>query len=158
MKRRTNRILGVAFYVLSVVCFVLGIVFPILTTHKNLVLFTYDHESITLLGTVRLFVESRDYLLAGVIFMFTFLFPIIRYVELFVAVVRDKILKTSYDLDRFNMLDVFVVALLILFFKINSNFIVMTAGIGTAFIAFAVVSRILTSTFLSKQINAVDNV
>jgi len=50
------------------------------------------------------------------------------------------------------MLDVFLVALLLLNFKMDSNIIVMKLKIGTNFIALAVILRMLSSYLIDKHI------
>ena len=51
------------------------------------------------------------------------------------------------------MLDVFLVALLLLNFKMNDAFIVMKLEVGTIFIALAVLTRILSIYILTLKNN-----
>jgi len=48
------------------------------------------------------------------------------------------------------MLDVFLVALLLLNYKMDTNIIVMKIRIGTSFLALSIIFRMLSSIFISK--------
>jgi hypothetical protein len=52
------------------------------------------------------------------------------------------------------MLDVFVVALLLLNFKMQDGWIVMDMSLGSLFIALAVITRMLTIIILAKSGNS----
>ena len=60
------------------------------------------------------------------------------------------------SIDKWNMLDVFLVALLLLNFKMNGAIMAMDLEIGTTFIALAVLTRMFTIIAieqLSKQVD-----
>jgi len=54
-------------------------------------------------------------------------------------------------LDKWSMLDVFLVALLLLNFKMDSQIVVMKMRVGVAFLAFSVVTMIIFSSLNSKN-------
>jgi len=75
-----------------------------------------------------------------------------EYIRLiFITILNKKSNNKLRHLDKWNMLDVFLVALLLLNFKMNSNFIVMQLKIGTTFIALAVIFRILTISLVANN-------
>ena len=146
MTRRATRILGITALTLSIVFFGLGMYFPLLSTYTQ-VIFKFGYEEVTVFRSIAMFFESGEYLLAGVILVFAVILPIAKYIELFFdMILNKKIGRIKHELDRWNMLDVFLVALLLLNFKMNSNIVVMELGIGTTFIALAVIFRIVTLT------------
>ncbi|MDR0294940.1 MAG: paraquat-inducible protein A [Prevotellaceae bacterium] len=48
-----------------------------------------------------------------------FILPVFKYIELIIRVSKNKTSKILQNLDKWNMLDVFLVALLILNFKLH---------------------------------------
>jgi uncharacterized paraquat-inducible protein A len=61
--------------------------------------------------------------------------------------------KTSFlsKLDKWSMIDVFLVALLLLNFKMDSNVIVMKLKTGTQFIAISVILRMITASIIVSK-------
>ena len=150
MTPETQKILGVAALTLSIAFFGLGMYFPLLSTHKQLI-FKFNYQEMNIFQSVKMFFEDKEYFLAGIIFVFTFMIPVMEYIRLiFITVLNKKGTGKMRHLDKWNMLDVFLVALLLLNFKINSNFIVMQLKIGTTFIALAVMFRILTISLVTN--------
>jgi len=136
---------------LSIAFFALGMYYPIMSTKTRALGITWSYDSITVFDSVALFFKAKEYFLAGVILSFTFLLPVIEYISLIIRMLKKKTSKILHYLDKWNMLDVFLVALLALNFKMNSNFIVMQIQIGTTFIAFAVIFRILAIVLVSNN-------
>ena len=143
MMQKSKKILGTIAFTISIVFFGLGMYFPLLSTHKQII-WKFGYEKLTVFKSIKMFFESSEYFLAAIILLFTVLLPLVEYISLFFRIVFDKTSKALQHLDKWNMLDVFLVALLLLNFKINSNIIVMELKIGTTFIALAVIFRILT--------------
>jgi len=152
MTQETRRILGMATLTLSIVFFGLGMYFPLLSTHKQLI-FKFNYQEMNIFQSIVMFFEAKEYFLAGVILVFTIIIPVVEYIRLNLILFLDKKGDKMRHLDKWNMLDVFLVALLLLNFKMNSNFIVMQIKIGTTFIALAVIFRILTISLLTKTKN-----
>ena len=146
-----KKTLGIVALVLSIVFFGLGMYFPLLSTHKQ-VIFRFGYEEMTIFRSIGMFFENGEYWLTGVILIFTVVMPVAKYGELIVRVVSGKPgSRIGHELDKWNMLDVFLVALLLLNFKMTSNIIVMQLKMGTAFIALAVVFRIVAITMISNR-------
>jgi len=129
---------------LSMIFFAMGLLFPIMSTKTRILGINLNYSSITLFDSVTIFYKAKEYFLATVIMAFTFLLPVIEYIYLIIRMLNKGTSKILLYLDKLNMLEVFLVALLVLNFKMNSNFIVMQVRIGTTFIAIAVILRILT--------------
>jgi uncharacterized paraquat-inducible protein A len=124
--------------------------FPLLSTHTQII-WKFGYKEITVFKSVQLFFESKEYLLAIVILLFTFLMPIIEFTALFIRFFVNKTNRILQHLDKWNMLDVFLVALLLLNFKMQSNIFVMQLKIGTTFIALSVIFRILVVVFITHD-------
>lgn len=141
----------------AILFFILGISYPILSTKQEILRIVLKSQEVKLFDSVRMFYESGDYLLAIIIFLFTIVLPIVKFIELFnriftLITIPSNINKTLHLLDKWSMLDVFLVALLMLNFKMDSNIIVMKLMSGTTFIALSIIVRMLTSTLIDKLV------
>jgi len=151
MIKKIKETLGITTLTLSIVFFVLGVYFPLLSTKTRVLGINWSFETITLFDSISIFFKNKEYFLAGVILVFTFILPVLKYIELIIRVSKNKTSKILQNLDKWNMLDVFLVALLILNFQMSSNIIVMDLRIGTTFIALAVIFRILAMGLIRKS-------
>lgn len=140
--------IGIVTLVFSIVFFCLGVYFPLLSTKTRILGINWSYETLNLFDSIWLFFKDKEYFLAAVILTFTFIMPIIEYIRLTLIVTLKKGSNRRRHLDKWNMLDVFLVALLLLNFKMNASFIVMDLRMGTTFIALAVIFRILTISLL----------
>ena len=150
MTSKMKKIVGIIFLSLSILFFGLGVYFPLLSTKTRILGINLSYEALNLFDSISLFFKSKEYLLATIILIFTFIVPVTKYIELIFRLIQNKVSKISHHLDKWNMLDVFLVSLLLLNFKMNSNIIVMELRIGTTFIALAVIFRIITISIISK--------
>jgi uncharacterized paraquat-inducible protein A len=153
-----RNIFTVTTLICSIVFFVLGLSCPILSTKQQVLGIVLEYEEIKLFDSVRLFYKEKDYFLASVIFVFTFIFPVIKYIDLIVKslsinLIHKKLSVILQQLDKWSMLDVFLVALLLLNFKMDSNIIVMKLKTGTTFIALSVILRMISIYFINLQNN-----
>ena len=135
---------------ISLVFFGLGLYFPLFSTATKVV-FKFNSNDVNLFDSIKFFFDNGEYILAIVILVFTFITPSLKYIELMIRVLRNTTAKIPQSLDKWNMLDVFLVALLLLNFKMNSNIIVMELKIGTTFIALAVIFRIMSVSLITKK-------
>jgi uncharacterized paraquat-inducible protein A len=145
-----RQVTGISALALSILFFVLGVSFPLLSTKQKILGIVLDYQEVNLFDSIRMFYNDKEYLLAAVILVFTFIFPVFKYIELITRMILNKTSQALQNLDKWNMLDVFLVALLLLNFKISSNIIVMQLKVGTTFIALAVIFRILTITLTTN--------
>lgn len=135
---------AVAFLVASVVFYILGLCYPLMSTKYQVMGFQLKHQEVTLFDSVEMFWDSHEYLVASIILVFTFILPILKYIELALRLGTGRQFLTLQSVDKWNMIDVFLVAMLLLNFKMNSRFIVMRLEMGTNFIALAVLTRLVT--------------
>ncbi|WP_435578484.1 paraquat-inducible protein A [Gilvibacter sp.] len=139
----------------SAIFYILGLVFPILSSKTSILGFVLEEESMRLVGSIDYFWEEGDVFLALVILIFTIVFPIIKYLDLSVRLAAPQLLPRKLvsilkDLDKWSMLDVFLVALLILNFKLDTSLITMNLEVGTSFIALSVILRMISSHLIGK--------
>ena len=117
----SNKILLTILYVSSVIFFILGVYLPLMVTGYEVWNIRITSTKVNLLSSVALFWESKDYFVALIILIFTIIFPFLKYVELGFRMFAGncsfakKTGNASIDLDKWNMIDVFLVALLFTF-------------------------------------------
>lgn len=139
---KKKNIFAAILLLLSVTLYVLGIIEPLMTTKYQIIGIKLKSQDVTLFDSIRMFWDSSEYLIASIIFVFTFILPISKYIEMGVRLFTGRNFPLWQGVDKWNMIDVFLVAMLLLNFKMNSNFIVMSLGLGTNFIALAVLTRL----------------
>ena len=154
MKKISPKILPSSLFILSIGCFVLGLINPILRSSMFLGLTTQD---IYLFGSVKYFFGEDEWFIGSILLIFTFIFPVLKYIIVFSKII-EKNFKGSRLLDIFieiinkwAMLDVFVVALIIINMKMNSIIIVSKLQIGTTYFAASVILLMCCSTYLKFQ-------
>lgn len=139
----------------SFVCFCLGILLPLLSTKQNILGITLKYTEVCVWDTITLFYKSGDYFLAIIILLFVVITPIIKYLDLLLTIIKKgtdrKHSKLLASIDKWSMIDVFLIALLILNFKMNSTIIVMEVKSGASFIALSVIIRIITSQLITLK-------
>jgi len=86
----------------------------------------------------------------------TVLFPVLKYAVLFngtlhLIPVRDSVQKVFSQLDKWSMIEVFILALIIMGIKSNSGFVSITMESGAYFLAVSVISRMFTSFYVSDE-------
>ncbi len=131
--------------------FALGLYFPILATKHQILGFTLEYKEIRLTDSIKMFYESSEYLLAGIILVFTIFLPIVKYIELSVRIKSEKKSTFLSKIDKWSMIDVFLVAIILLNFKMDSNVIVMKLKIGTQFIAISVLLRMMAASLIKRD-------
>lgn len=146
-----KEIIGIIILLISIILFSLGVYHPLLSTKYEILRIGFGRQEVNIFDSVSLFYNSGDYFIAFIILLFTFILPIYKYAEVLVKKLILKKEVISTNIDKWNMLDVFLVALLLLNFKMNDAFIVMKLEVGTIFIALAVLTRILSIYILSKK-------
>ena len=135
-------ILSVIVLTASAVFYILGLCYPLMSTSYQVWGFSLRTQEVTLFDSVRMFWEDGDYLIASIILVFTFILPVLKYIELALRIASGRQFLRLQSVDKWNMIDVFLVAMLLLNFKMNSKFIVMRLEMGTNFIALAVLTRL----------------
>ena len=151
-----SRYLILLLLLVSVTFFILGLSYPILSTRKQVLGLVLQYQEIRLFDSVKMFFESREYLLASIIFLFTIVLPVFKYLEIInrtLGLVRipGRIDRVLHLLDKWSMLDVFLIALLLLNFKMNSTIIVMQIKSGTLYLAISIIVRMATTILIDYQ-------
>lgn len=149
------RFIPVVITLLSLISYILGLCYPMIITKHQVFGIVLKHQEITLVDSVFIFYRSGEVLIASIIFLFTIILPSLKYIELFNRIfafinIKSKILKIIQHADKWSMIDVFLVALLILNFKINSSIIVMKIGNGATFLALSVIFRMAAGQLTNK--------
>lgn len=139
----------VLVFLISIVFFILGITTPILSTKIDVFGIGFNKKEVNLIDSVKLFYDSKDYFLSVIILIFTFVLPAAKYIELLIKLIIKRY-KNSLLLDKWNMLDVFIVALLLVNFKMGDSLIVMKLQLGTAFLSISVITRILVIELIDR--------
>ncbi len=145
-----------ALLIISITLFILGIYFPIFTSTR----FFFCKQDISLLKFIQLLFEDGSYFLAIIILLFTFLFPIIKYIFLFMLSFdltfkkRNLVIKYLKNAGKWSMLDVFVIAMLILLFKLKSGLFTIQIKFGTIFFALAIITSIFCSSLFKGNRNS----
>lgn len=153
---------GAAFTALaaSVLFFILGLLHPIMETGYRLGPVRLSHEYIYLSTSFRYFMDKGEWFVGSLLLFFTIIFPVIKYVFLILTLAgiklpRQKITSTALEIiNKWSMLDVFVVALLILNMKFDSEIIISNLGHGTTYFAISVV-LLMTCSLISSKCTAV---
>lgn len=144
------RILVICLYVVSLCGFVMGMSLPIM---KSAILLGLHNDAAYLLGSVRHFFDEGDYFIGTIILLFSIIFPILKYLYVGVRIFYTnptKKLTTHWAIEIINkwaMLDVFVVALVIVNMKFDSLLIKTELAAGTTYFAASIV-LLMTTTFL----------
>jgi len=153
MNDNLKKIIKVILLLLSLLFFILGLLNPILGTREHVFGITLDYQNVTLFDSIKYFFNHRAYVLAFIIFTFTFLFPLIKYFDIYNRIF--KIIKPSKKLsiflmylDKWSMLDVFMVALLLMNYKLASHLVVMTLKSGTTFLAVSILLRMILVSYM----------
>ena len=147
--RALNIVIGIVF-LFSLVSFGLGMYFPIMITGTKFIL-TWNSEPVTIFRTIGLFFDMEELLLGIIVLLFSVITPIVEYVAIGIRYFTGFSNVFLQQLDKWNMLDVFLVALLLLNYKMNSCFIVMSIGLGCMFVGLSVVFRIITIVLLDYK-------
>lgn len=128
----------------SIGCYTSALSYPLLIKENVFLWITWSHNEITVFNSIEYFINERDFLLAGLIFVFVLIFPILKYLSLLVEVfgLPFKNYSISSSLDKWSMLDVFIVAFFIVFSK-TSSFLNSELAIGTYLLSASIILRMI---------------
>lgn len=140
-----RKILAFLLLFSSVICYGMGLYFPLVRTQTRVLGFTLRTETVKLSDSIALFWNNNEFTLAIIIFAFTILLPVVKYLELSMRFILPGPWERNFSwlraIDKWSMLDVFIVALLLLNFKLNSVIIIMQLMQGTTWLALSIVLR-----------------
>lgn len=120
---------SIAFIILmlSIVAYCVGITTPIVTIEKHVFL-SHNVQQYTVTSSIETLNREGERGLAAIIALFTIVFPIAKYLVLFVGILTGPkaggghAIRFVEKIGKWSMLDVFVVALLVVMLKVNSFF------------------------------------
>lgn len=149
---------GAALIVLfaSILFFVMGFMYPLLKTGYGIGPFTLRTEYIYLSTSFRYFFDKGEVFIGLLLLFFTIIFPIFKYIFLLLSLLGQRFPRHHYFstileiINKWSMLDVFVVAVLILNMKFDSTIIISKLGIGTTLFAISVV-LLMSSSFIARK-------
>ncbi len=139
-------------YFVSLSCFISGFFLPIVETTSGFIF--KDTAYSTIWDSVMLFFRQGDIGMGIIIFFFTILFPAIKYVDLVddvaeLKLVKNKMVKSVLKaLNKYSMLDVFVIAVLIVAIKLEKRFISVSISTGTILFALSIIIRLIITDIL----------
>lgn len=149
--------LAALLLMVSVFCYYLGLSLPLMATKKQLII-AFGYTETTLWDSIKYFWYGGEYFLAAVIFFFTIVFPIVKFFHLGATLFYPPFKKmkafnySHYISDKWSMLDVFIVALVIFHIKMNSQVVVTSLEPGTTFLAVSILVRMIANELAIKRI------
>ena len=124
----------------SGVFYVLGLTKPLFISEQ----FFFVEKEISLLNSIRMMFENDEFFLGTIIFTFTLVFPISKYVLLLISLVfsqKEQIHQLNRALSvisKWSMLDVYIVALLLLNMKFDSRIVNMELQSGVVWFTLSI--------------------
>jgi len=151
---------GIALLILSfsLLFFIMGFMFPILETGWGIGPIRLKQELIYLSTSFRYFFNKGEAFIGLLLLFFTIIFPILKYIFLLLTLLGTRFPRHHYVstlleiINKWSMLDVFVVALLILNMKFDSDIIVSKLGSGATLFAISVLLMMICSMLSRKMI------
>jgi paraquat-inducible protein A len=150
MKKFLPKLPPIALYLTSIVFFVLGMIHPIMST----TMFLLSKKEIYLKDSVQFFFDEGELFIGVLILVFTFIFPILKYLYLGSKLIGfqfkgSKMSEVIIDIiNKWAMLDVFVVALIIINMKMNSAIIKSTLKSGATYFAISILLLMVCSLWI----------
>lgn len=140
----------------SLVFFVMGFLFPLLQTGYGIGPLIIKQDQVYLWSSFQFFFSKGEVFIGALLLFFTLIFPVLKYVFLFITLTgfrlpRHRYMSTLLEIiNKWAMLDVFVVALLILNMKFDSVIIISRLQYGTTLFAISIVLMMACSFITGK--------
>lgn len=140
----------------SLLFFGMGFCFPLLQTGYGIGPLVLKRDYIYLYSSFRFFFAKGEPFIGFLLLFFTIIFPACKYIFLLVTLAgrrlpRHRFLNTALEvINKWAMLDVFVVAVLILNLKFDSKIIVSKLEHGTTLFALSVLLMMICSLITGK--------
>ncbi|MBR9920427.1 MAG: paraquat-inducible protein A [Bacteroidetes bacterium] len=139
-------------YLTSLGFFIAGMLNPIMGSKLFL---QFKRDDVYLWSSVRDFYKDGEWFIASLLLIFTFLLPLAKYGflggRLFLQRGNESINYWLEVVNKWAMLDVFVLAVIIVNLKFDSLIIVTDIRIGTTFFILSILLLMLTSFLLRTQ-------
>ena len=155
---KQKQIIAVLIYLSSVIFFILGLTHPIMGAE---VLLGLKKTEIFLYDSFEYFFKKREYVLGMILLLFTLILPILKYLFIGLKFFGFKFYQSKSMhhvleiINKWAMLDVFIVALLIMTFKFESSFINNYVMIGASYFAISILLLMICS-YLTKSTYSTD--
>lgn len=157
MKNNKDRkVVAIILLIGSAIFFTMGFMYPLLQTGVGIGPFTLQKDYIYLSTSFRFFFDKGEIFIGLLLLFFTIIFPIIKYIFLLLTLLgrqfpRQQFISIALEIiNKWSMLDVFVVAVLILNMKFDSAIIVSRLENGTTLFAISVV-LLMTSSYIARK-------
>ena len=129
--------------------YLLGLFLPVL---KQTTLFFF-HKNLSIISSIISLWENKEFFLFILISLFVFIFPLLKYILLFVLSLKYSnkfdIKKLLHWISRYSFVDLFVISIIIILFK-KSWFINYNLALGFYCFLFSVVSALVLTLKLSS--------
>jgi paraquat-inducible protein A len=124
---------------------------------KTKILFGFQQDSSYLVGTISYFFREQEYFLGVLLLLFSFILPILKFILIGLSLmnwtteIQQRLIHWLNSVNKWAMLDVFVVALVIVNIKTGNGLIKTQLEVGTTFFGIAIVCLMLCTQILAKQ-------
>ncbi|MCB1087321.1 MAG: paraquat-inducible protein A [Verrucomicrobiae bacterium] len=142
----------------SVLAYLLGIVWPLMTIEKKIFGFPFSGDTVSLLSGIAALFSKGDVFLFLILFTFSIAFPVGKFIVLFRLwyhpYAKDRCSQLAHRLavfGKWSMLDVIVVGLLVVIVKIR-GLVSVHVHAGVYFFAASVILTMLTSAWIGKML------
>lgn len=129
--------------------YLLGLFLPVL---EQTTLFFF-HKNLSIISSTISLWESKEFFLFILISLFVFIFPLLKYILLFVISSKHSkkfgVKKLLHWISRYSFVDLFVISIIIILFK-KSWFINYNLELGFYFFFFSVISSFIISLNIYK--------
>lgn len=138
----------------------MGLINPIL---ENSMLIGLSRKPIYLFSSIKYFFAEKEYFIGMLLFIFTIVFPVFKYFFIGFRLINFQFGQRKWVeilveiINKWAMLDVFVVAVIIVNMKFNSLIISTEIKVGTTFFAISVL-LLMTASFILKRIENTDKI
>ncbi len=159
MKPTNNtRSVAIILLIASLMFFLLGFKYPLLQSGFGIGPIILKNDYVYLFTSFRYFFDKGEIFIGFLLLFFTVIFPILKYVFLAITLSgrrlpRHGTVSTLLDIiNKWAMLDVFIVAVLILNMKFDSQIIISKLQAGTTLFALSVVLLMICSFIIRRSI------
>lgn len=149
--------LALILLMISLFFFGLGFLFPLLKTGYGIGPVVLKAEYIYLHSSFSYFFDKGELFIGLILLFFTIIFPIIKYIFLFLTLSgkqlpNHRFLSTALEIvNKWAMLDVFIVAVLLLNMKFDTTIIISDLQHGTTLFAISIV-LMMASSFVTGRL------
>lgn len=131
-KDRLNKQITIHLTIIALICLIMGVSMPML----NLIAFkdlpvlgtiVFKYESKSILSVIQTLWQSQQYFISSLVVLFSLILPLGKLLLSFLAIlskqerIRQQFAKLIHAIGKWSMTDVFVIAVLLAFFTMNTD-------------------------------------